>query len=127
VHRSKTLVSADCTRRKGIPVTKPARTLKDLRRILPSQKFSAALRQAEFLDLPIGCAFGTDHTRSELEARFLALVRRHRLPQPEVNVRVDRFVVDFLWHASASSWRLMAGSPTEPAQRSRKIAPAILG
>ncbi|HEY3192331.1 MAG TPA: DUF559 domain-containing protein [Solirubrobacterales bacterium] len=97
VHRSKTLVSADCTRRKGIPVTKPARTLKDLRRILPSQKFSAVLRQAEFLDLPIGCAFGTDHTRSELEARFLALLRRHRLPQPEVNVRVDRFVVDFLW------------------------------
>jgi very-short-patch-repair endonuclease len=27
----------------------------------------------------------------------LALVRRHRLPQPEVNVRVGGFVVDFLW------------------------------
>ena len=28
---------------------------------------------------------------------LLALARRHRLPQPEVNVRVDRFLVDFLW------------------------------
>ena len=35
--------------------------------------------------------------RSELEAQFLTLLRRRRLPQPEVNVRVDRFVVDFLW------------------------------
>ena len=46
-----------------------------------------------------------DHTRSELEARFLALVRRHRLPQPEVNARVDRFVVDFLWRARAAHRR----------------------
>ena len=28
---------------------------------------------------------------------MLALCRRHRLPQPEVNVKVDRFEVDFLW------------------------------
>jgi very-short-patch-repair endonuclease len=27
----------------------------------------------------------------------MAVIRRHRLPQPEVNARVDRFVVDFLW------------------------------
>jgi very-short-patch-repair endonuclease len=27
----------------------------------------------------------------------MALCRRHRLPQPEVNVKVDRFEVDFLW------------------------------
>lgn len=36
-------------------------------------------------------------TRSELERRFLALCRRHRLPAPEVNARVGRFEVDFLW------------------------------
>ena len=36
-------------------------------------------------------------TRSKLERRFLALCRRHRLPIPEVNARVDRFEVDFFW------------------------------
>ena len=94
VHRSSTLVDADRTRHYGIPVTAPARTLVDLRRTLPSPIFARALREAEFLKLPIHRP--TDHTCSELEARFLALVRRHRIPQPEVNVRVDRFVVDFL-------------------------------
>ena len=84
------------TLRHGIPVTKPARTLEDLRRTFPRSVFAAALRQAEFLRLPIARVV-EDHTRSELEARFLGLVRRHRLPHPEVNARVDRFVVDFLW------------------------------
>ncbi len=28
---------------------------------------------------------------------MLSLCRRHRLPQPGVNVSVDRYVVDFLW------------------------------
>jgi very-short-patch-repair endonuclease len=35
--------------------------------------------------------------RSDLERVFLALCRRHRLPQSEVNVRVGSFEVDFLW------------------------------
>jgi very-short-patch-repair endonuclease len=30
---------------------------------------------------------------------FMSLVRRHRLPRPEVNVKVDRYEVDFLWRA----------------------------
>lgn len=41
--------------------------------------------------------FVTDGDRTELEAGFLALCRRHRIPNPEVNVKVDRFEVDFLW------------------------------
>jgi very-short-patch-repair endonuclease len=28
---------------------------------------------------------------------MLSLCRRHRLPKPEVNVKVDRYTVDFLW------------------------------
>jgi very-short-patch-repair endonuclease len=36
-------------------------------------------------------------TRSTLERRFLALCRRHRLPQPVVNARIGRYEVDFLW------------------------------
>jgi very-short-patch-repair endonuclease len=97
IHRSRTLSPADCTLRAGIPATNPVRTLEDLRRVLPSEKFARALREAEYRRLPIRDAFEPDRTRTDLEALFLALARRHRLPQPEVNVRVDRFLVDFLW------------------------------
>jgi very-short-patch-repair endonuclease len=85
------------TLRAGIPVTKSARTLEDIRRILPGKEFARALREAEFLGLPFGDRLQPDHTRSELETRFLGLLRRHRLPQPEVNVRVAGFLVDFVW------------------------------
>ena len=83
----------------GIPVTKPTRTLQDLHRILPRKQFARALREADYLRLPIGDAYNTDRTRTDLEGVFLALTRRHRLPQPEVNARLDRFLVDFLWRA----------------------------
>ena len=99
LHRSRTLSPAGCTIRAGIPVTKPARTLQDLHRILPRKQFARALREAEYLGLPVGDAFKTDRTRTDLEGMFLALARRHRLPQPEVNARLDRFRVDFLWRA----------------------------
>jgi very-short-patch-repair endonuclease len=96
-HRSRTLTPKHVTRHLNIPVTTPSRTLADLRRTLPQSQFAAALRQAEFLRLPIAEKLGSDHTRSELETRFLALCRRHRLPKPEVNVGVGPFTVDFLW------------------------------
>jgi very-short-patch-repair endonuclease len=99
IHRSLTLLPSQTTGRAGIPVTKPSRTLEDLKRVLPSDQFAAALRQAEVLRLPIGELLEPDHTRSELERRFLALCRRHRLPSPEVNVRVGPFLVDFLWRS----------------------------
>ncbi|HKH41145.1 MAG TPA: DUF559 domain-containing protein [Solirubrobacterales bacterium] len=97
IHRSRTLDTRQVTRRLGIPVTTPTRTLRDLRRTLPQLQFAAALRQAEFLDLPLEDSLATDRTRSELEARFLAHCRRHRLPQPDVNARVGDIVVDFAW------------------------------
>ncbi len=107
LHRSSTLIASECTRRDGISVTKPARTLADLRRVLSDAEFAAAVREAEFLRLPIGDRAGSrgggadlrapERTRTELESKFLALVRRHRLPRPAVNVRIDRFEVDFLW------------------------------
>jgi very-short-patch-repair endonuclease len=40
---------------------------------------------------------GSTVTRSKLEERFLALCRRHGLPEPEVNVPLLGYVVDFLW------------------------------
>jgi very-short-patch-repair endonuclease len=97
LHRSTTLLPSHCMIRNAIPVTKPARTLSDLRRVLPPKEFAAALREAEYLRLPIGDRFQPDRTRTELEARFLSICRRHRLPKPEVNASLGRFTVDFLW------------------------------
>jgi very-short-patch-repair endonuclease len=97
VHRSRTLLPSQVTRRLGIPVTNPSRTLSDLRRTLPPKRFAAALREAEFLQLPIDLNLKPDGTRSDMEALFLALCRRHRLPKPEVNVRIGEYEVDFLW------------------------------
>jgi very-short-patch-repair endonuclease len=97
VHRSTTLFPSGVTRRAGIPVTTPSRTLTDLRRLLPHPQFAAALRQAEFLQLRLDPPLEPDRTRSELESRFLTLCRRHRFPQPEVNVPLGPFTVDFLW------------------------------
>jgi very-short-patch-repair endonuclease len=97
LHRSSTLTAADCTRRDGIPVTRPARTLADLRPALSEPQFAAALREAEFLRLPIGDWNDTDRARTDLEQDFLALCRRHRLSKPSVNVKIDRFEVDLLW------------------------------
>src|SRR4051794_23310387 len=94
VHRSRTLFPSEVTRRYGIPVTTPSRTLADLRRILPRRQFARALREAEYLKLPLDDRFDLDHTRSDPEADFLALCRRHRLPEPEVNMRVGPYVVD---------------------------------
>ncbi|HXF00547.1 MAG TPA: hypothetical protein VN458_09395 [Solirubrobacterales bacterium] len=111
VHRSLTLLPSQTTRRAGIPVTKPARTLEDLKRVLASEQFAPALRRAEFLRLPIGEELEPDHTRSELESRFLALCRRYRVPHPRVNVRVGPFLVDFLWRARHLASVLTAPAP----------------
>jgi hypothetical protein len=82
---------------KGIPVTTVARTLEDLKRSeLRPSLVRRAIRQAEFLRLPLG-EIETDGTRSDLELDFLRLWHRHRLPTPEVNVPIGHLTVDFLW------------------------------
>lgn len=47
--------------------------------------------------MPLGDEIESDRTRSDLERDFLRLCRRHRLPGPEVNVRIGPHLVDFLW------------------------------
>lgn len=99
LHSSRSLRREMVTRRLRIPVTTPARTIEDLRRTAPAWEVRRATRQAEFLKLPLGPAIQTDGSRSDLETDFLALCDRHGLPRPEVNVKVGRFTVDFLWRA----------------------------
>jgi very-short-patch-repair endonuclease len=107
LHRCATLSPASVTLRRGIPVTTPTRTISDLRRAasrrarqngrVSPKDLRRAIQQANVLGLPIGPEADPDRTRSELERDFLRLCRRHRLPAPEVNVRVGRHLVDFLW------------------------------
>jgi very-short-patch-repair endonuclease/predicted transcriptional regulator of viral defense system len=122
VHRVPSLRLEETTRHEGVPVTTPARTLLDLALELPRRELERAIDEAERLRLcrqadleaiieaHFGRAgagalrrvlethrIGTTLTRSELEERFLALCRRHRLPGPGVNVPLLDYVVDFLW------------------------------
>lgn len=85
-------------------MTTPARTIADLRRVssgkarlIAPRELRRAIRQADVLGLPIGSPPERDRSRSDLERDFLRPCRRYRLPAPEVNVRVGRYLVDFLW------------------------------
>jgi very-short-patch-repair endonuclease len=132
VHRSSTLLPSQCTLRHAIPVTTPARTLEDLHRSLSATQFAAALRRAEYLGLPIGGWFAPDRSHSELESRFLALCRRHRLPRPEVNARVGRFLVDFLWRehrlvVETDGYRFHRGRTAFEGDRQRDVQLKLLG
>lgn len=97
LHRCPSLSAERVTRRQGIPVTTPSRTISDLRRVVSPQELRRAQRQAEVLRLPLGPSASPDGTRSELEFLFLDLCRKHRLPAPEVNIRIDSLLVDFVW------------------------------
>jgi len=132
VHHSLTLTPDDCTRLKGIPVTRPGRTLDDLRRVVSRAQLGAAIRQAEFLGLPLGNGLGADRPHSELEARVLALCRRYRLPPPKVNVRIGGFLVDFLWPDSrlvveVDGWRTHRSRSAFEDDRARDARLALLG
>ncbi|HEU5063321.1 MAG TPA: type IV toxin-antitoxin system AbiEi family antitoxin domain-containing protein [Solirubrobacterales bacterium] len=85
LHRCQGLLT---TRRDNIPVTTVARTIEDLRRTpLPSRLVRRAIRQAELAGHRLD-GLESDRTRSDLETYFLDLCRRHRLPAPEVNVKL---------------------------------------
>ncbi len=133
VHRSFTLAPRVMTRRNGIGVTTPSRTLRDLHRAVPRQVYRRALRRA--LDLRLirsDQLRDADLTRSELERRFVALCRRHRLPQPEVNARVGGYEVDFLWPdrhliVETDGFRHHAGRSAFESDRARDVHLQSLG
>lgn len=121
VHRVTTLDRRDVRMLGGIPITAPARTLLDLAAIVAPRELEQALAEAHARRLAhrsdltallarVGRRPGapalrslieTDGppalTRSEAEDRFLALIRAAELPAPEVNVRIGRREVDFMW------------------------------
>jgi very-short-patch-repair endonuclease len=131
LHRSSTLVAGHCTRQDGIPVTTPARTLIDIRSLLPPAQFNAAVRQAEFLRLPIDAQIESGRARSDLEQSMLALCRRHRLTRPEVNAQVDRFEVNFLWReqrlVEVDGWEGHRRRSAFEGDRARDARLAVLG
>jgi hypothetical protein len=99
VHRCASLRADQLTERHRIPVTTPARTIDDLRTTAAPWLVRRATRQAELACYALGPGAEDDGTRSDLELDFLRFCRRHGLPTPEVNVRVGRWTVDFLWRA----------------------------
>jgi hypothetical protein len=130
LHRSRTLLPGHAAVRRDIPVTSPARTLSDLRRTLPPDRFRAVLRRAErqLLDIGPQPEHVSDPDRSELERRMLALCRRHSLPLPLAQQPIGPYTVDFpSGPIIAWSSRPTAGMPTAPARPSSPTGPGTRG
>jgi very-short-patch-repair endonuclease len=112
LHRSRTLDPGDVTTIRGVPVTRPARTIIDLARTLTADDLEPVVDLADqrglvdFQDLrranpaslrAVLLNYDPAPTRSELERRFLRLCRTHQIEPPETNARVEGFEVDFVW------------------------------
>lgn len=119
-HRVRGLRPDEVTKFEGIPITTPARTLLDIAGVVGSRELERALAEALATRLAtradllrllsrhprrpgtrvLRALLGPAHpalTRSEAEERFLALIRKARLPAPEANVTIGDYEVDFLW------------------------------
>lgn len=141
VHRSRTLVPELVTMHRGIPLTTPKRTIEDLRKAIRTRGCPAsisprdlrrAIRQAEVLGLATGSESLTEGTRSDLELAFLRLCRRHNLPRPEVNPRIDSLQVDFLWRdrklvVETDGYRYHRGKAAFDGDRDRDLKLRALG
>jgi very-short-patch-repair endonuclease/predicted transcriptional regulator of viral defense system len=125
MHRVPTLRPAETTVREGVPVTSVPRTILDLGTVLPRRQLERTIDEAERLNLcneedlerivaeHFGRAgagalaallrehrAGSTATRNDFEERFLALCRKHRLPEPEVNAPLLDYIVDFFWRGA---------------------------
>ena len=120
-HRSGTLPSADIVERYSLRMTSPLRTMVDLAVVLPKSELEHAAARMErnahvqpgdlfrwaeaHRSLPGSAAIrlllaegsAPAFTRSEAEKRVLELIRRARLPNPQLNARLQGYEVDFLW------------------------------
>jgi hypothetical protein len=121
-HRARDLHASDRIRLDGIPVTSIPRTLLDLAEILSPTQLQRTYEAAERLrvldvravEKLLERSYGragigalrsllsydpapAAEARSELEVRFLDLVREAGMPLPHVNVLVEGFLVDAYW------------------------------
>jgi hypothetical protein len=123
IHRSGRLAPEEVTERSGIPVTTVARTLLDLADVIEMQALRRAVTEAEYrgrFDLASLIAVVEDNpgrrgrklkmaalegrlhrTRSPLENRFLRFLDRWGVEEPESNVWLEGYEVDFLWRRVA--------------------------
>jgi hypothetical protein len=115
------------TYRDNIPVTTVARTIEDLRHspYVAPHLTRRATRQAELKGHRLE-GIEADRTRSDLEAAFLALFLHHRIPPPEVNPKLGRWEVDFLWRSQrlvveADHWTYHRGSVAFEADHERDL------
>ena len=121
VHRVRDLDRGDVRKLGGIPVTSAARTILDLAAVVSRRELERAMAEAyarrlarrrelasllarrssrpgaRALKTLLDDAGAPALTRSEAEDRLLALIRAAEFPAPEVNVRIGRHEVDFLW------------------------------
>ena len=111
VHRSP---NADTTTHYGIRVTTPARTLVDLADVLSPSQLTRAVNEAQVQRLVTAAELSTlitrypgrrtsqltperGATRSPLEDRFVRFLKRHHLPLPELNQRIQGHEVDAVY------------------------------
>jgi hypothetical protein len=120
VHRRTRLGFDERTAKRGVPLTRPVRTLVDLATRLSPRSLETAINEADKLDLVdpevlragLGAYAGQQGvaivravldratftlTDSELERRFIPLARAAGLPPPLTGRRVNGFKVDFYW------------------------------
>ena len=97
VHRT---LSLNAVVHNGLPLTTPARTLKDLERTATADEVERAKEQAAVMGLVLEDDDRyPEFTRSENERRLKALCKAAHLPLPQMNARVAGYEVDAYWPA----------------------------
>jgi very-short-patch-repair endonuclease len=121
VHRIETLDPRDASKRRGIPITAPARTLIDYASTTGAEEVERAIAEALALRLVtepqiraalaraphrggaaqvraiLGRPGGPRRTRTDGERAMLRLIRAAKLPEPLTNHPVEGFNADFFW------------------------------
>jgi very-short-patch-repair endonuclease len=103
VHRTQALERREVRIREGLVLTDPFRSLTDVAHVLTPENLQKATSEALFRRLIsdaqlrsiIGGAGPT--ARHHAERRLQQLIRKARLPEPQTNVWVHGFEVDFSW------------------------------